>query len=168
MNEFEFIMPSFDIVSKVDLAEVDNAINGAMREITSRYDFKNSISTIKKEENKIVLVAEDNYKIDQVQLILRTHFVKRKLNAGSLEFSNIENAQGGNLRQTAEIIQGIDRELSQKINKKIKSSKLKVQTAIRGEELRISSNKRDILQEAISLVKGLDIKQPLQYTNFRD
>ena len=99
---------------------------------------------------------------------MRTHFVKRKLNAGSLEFSNIENAQGGNLRQTAEIIQGIDRELSQKINKEIKSSKLKVQTVIRGEELRISSNKRDILQEAISLVKGLDIKQPLQYTNFRD
>jgi len=161
-------MPSFDIVSKVDLAEVDNAINGAMREITSRYDFKNSISNIKKDDNKIILNAEDNYKIDQVQQILRTHFVKRKLNASSLKFSNIENAQGGTLRQTAEIIQGIDRELSQKINKEIKSSKLKVQTAIRGEELRISGNKRDILQETINLVKGLDIKQPLQYINFRD
>jgi len=161
-------MPSFDIVSKVDLAEVDNAINGAMREIISRYDFKNSISNIKKEDNKIILNAEDNYKIDQVQQILRTHFVKRKLNAGCLKFSNIENAQSGTLRQTAEIIQGIDRELSQKINKEIKSSKLKVQTAIRGEELRISCNKRDTLQETINLVKGLDIKQPLQYINFRD
>ena len=161
-------MPSFDIVSKVDLAEVDNAINGAMREITSRYDFKNSISNIKKDDNKIILNAEDNYKIDQVQQILRTHFVKRKLNAGCLKFSNIENAQSGTLRQTAEIIQGIDRELSQKINKEIKSSKLKVQTAIRGEELRISCNKRDTLQETINLVKGLDIKQPLQYINFRD
>ena len=161
-------MPSFDIVSKVDLAEVDNAINGAMREITSRYDFKNSISNIKKDDNKIIFSAEDNYKIDQVQQILRTHFVKRKLNTGSLKFSNIENAQGGTLRQTAEIIQGIDRELSQKINKEIKSSKLKVQTTIRGEELRISGNKRDILQETINLVKGLDIKQPLQFINFRD
>ena len=161
-------MPSFDIVSKVDLAEVDNAINGAMREISSRYDFKNSISNIKKDNNKIIFSAEDNYKIDQVQQILRTHFVKRKLNAGSLKFSNIENAQGGTLRQTAEIIQGIDRELSQKINKEIKSSKLKVQTTIRGEELRISGNKRDILQETINLVKELDIKQPLQYINFRD
>ena len=84
-------MPSFDIVSKTDIAEVDNAINGAMREISSRYDFKNSQSSIKRETDEIHLIAEDNYKIDQLQQIFRTHCVKRKLSTGAFEFSKIES-----------------------------------------------------------------------------
>ena len=161
-------MPSFDIVSKTDLAEVDNAINGAMREITTRYDFKNSQSKISRESDEIELMAEDQYKIDQVQQIFRTHLVKRKVSTGAFDFLKIEDAKGGMLRQKSKIIQGIDREISQKINKIIKNSKFKVQFAIRGEELRITGAKRDVLQEVIQTIKNLEIKQPLQFINFRD
>jgi len=161
-------MPSFDIVSKTDLAEVDNAINSAMREITTRYDFKNSQSKISRESDEIELMAEDQYKIDQVQQIFRTHLVKRKVSTGAFDFSKIEDAKGGMLRQKTKIIQGIDREISQKINKIIKNSKFKVQFAIRGEELRITGAKRDVLQEVIQTIKNLEIKQPLQFINFRD
>ena len=161
-------MPSFDIVSKTDLAEVDNAINSAMREITTRYDFKNSQSKISRESNEIELMAEDQYKIDQVQQIFRTHLVKRKVSTGAFAFSKIEDAKGGMLRQKSKIVQGIDREISQKINKIIKNSKFKVQFAIRGEALRITGAKRDVLQEVIQTIKNLEIKQPLQFINFRD
>ena len=161
-------MPSFDIVSKTDLAEVDNAINSAMREITARYDFKNSQSKISRESDEIELMAEDQYKIDQVQQIFRTHLVKRKVSTGAFEFAKIEDAKGGMLRQKSKIVQGIEREISQKINKVIKDSKLKLQVAIRGEEIRVSGQKRDKLQEAIQIIKDMDIKQPLQFINFRD
>ena len=161
-------MPSFDIVSKTDLAEVDNAINGAMREITTRYDFKNSQSKISRESDEIELMAEDQYKIDQVQQIFRTHLVKRKVSTGAFDFLKIEDAKGGMLRQKSKIIQGIDREISQTINKIIKNSKFKVQFSIRGEELRITGAKRDVLQELIQTIKNLEIKQPLQFINFRD
>jgi len=156
------------IVSKIDIAEVDNALNGAMREISSRYDFKNSQSKIIRIENEIELIAEDQYKIDQVQQIFRTHLVKRKLSSGSFQFSKVEDARGGMLRQKSKIIQGIDKEISQIINKSIKNSKLKIQVAIRGEELRVTGTKKDLLQRAIQLTKELDIKQPLQFINFRD
>ena len=161
-------MPSFDIVSKIDLAEVDNAINGATREITNRYDFKGSESKVTRNENEIELIAEDQYKIEQVQQIFRTHLVKRNLSSGSFDFSKIEDARGGMLRQTANIIQGIDKDVSQQINKCIKNAKIKVQVSIRGEELRVTSGKRDLLQKVIQLTKELEIKQPLQYINFRD
>ena len=161
-------MPSFDIVSKTDLAEVDNAINSAMREITARYDFKNSQSKISRESDEIELIAEDQYKIDQVQQIFRTHLVKRKVSTGAFEFAKTEDAKGGMLRQKSKIVQGIDREISQKINKIIKNSKFKVQFSIRGEELRITGAKRDVLQEVIQTIKNLEIKQPLQFINFRD
>ena len=161
-------MPSFDIVSKTELAEVDNAINSAMREITARYDFKNSQSKISRESDEVELMAEDQYKIDQVQQIFRTHLVKRKVSTGAFDFSKIEDAKGGMLRQKSKIIQGIDKEISQKINKIIKNSKFKVQFSIRGEELRITGAKRDVLQEVIQTIKNLDIKQPLQFINFRD
>ena len=90
-------MPSFDIVSKIDFSEVDNAINGAMREIQNRYDFKNSESKITRNENEVELIAEDQYKIDQVQQIFRTHLVKRNLSSGSFDFSKVEDARGGML-----------------------------------------------------------------------
>ena len=97
-------MPSFDVVSKLDLAEVDNAINGSMREISNRYDFKNSKSHVTREEKTILLIAEDNYKIDQIQQIFRTHLVKRGLSSGYFDFSKIEEARGGLLKQSSKII----------------------------------------------------------------
>ena len=161
-------MPSFDVVSKTDLAEVDNAINGAMREISTRYNFKNSESKIVRESDEIEMIAEDQYKIDQVQQIFRTHLVKRKLSTGAFNFTKVEDARGGMLRQKSKIIQGIERETSQTINKEVKNSKLKVQVSIRGDEIRVSGNKRDNLQAAIELIKKINFKQPLQFINFRD
>tara|TARA_B100001027_G_scaffold55242_1_gene37103 strand:+ start:1866 stop:2351 length:486 start_codon:yes stop_codon:yes gene_type:complete len=161
-------LPSFDIVSKTDISEVDNAINGATKEISNRYDFKNSQSQVSRNEEIVEIIAEDQYKIDQVQQIFRTHLVKRKVSSGAFEFSKVEGSRGGLLKQTSKIIQGIDKNNAQKINKAIKEKKMKIQINIRGDELRISGNKRDILQEAIHFIKELDIKQPLQFINFRD
>ena len=161
-------MPSFDIVTKTDLAEVDNAINGSMREIENRYDFKGSQSEISRNDNEIVLTSEDNYKIDQLKQILKTHFVKRKLEAKSLVFLKLEDAKGGTIRQKVSILQGIDREIAQKIIKVVKDSKAKVQVSIRGDELRVSGSKRDILQKTIQMIKDLNLSQPFQFINFRD
>ena len=118
-------MPSFDIVSKVDLAEVDNALNGAMREITSRYDFKNSESKIIRVDNQIELMAEDQYKIDQVQQIFRTHLVKRKLSSGSFQFSKVEDARGGMLRQNLLLFKELTKTFLKSLIKRLKILSLK-------------------------------------------
>ena len=161
-------MPSFDIVSRTDLAEVDNAVQGASREIGTRYDFKGSKCSIERAENTLTIKADDDFKLKQVQELLRVHLVRRKVNAGAFDFAKPEKATGNSLRQTVTIKQGIKRELTQQIVKAIKGSKLKVQAAIQGDAMRISGKKRDNLQDVIALVKGLKITQPLQYVNFRD
>ena len=161
-------MPSFDIVSKTDLTEVDNAINGAKREIDTRFDFKGSKCTIERKEESITLLADDDMKLRQMQELLRGYITRRKLDAGALEFKDPEKASGNAVRQEVIVKQGIDRELAKQIVKAIKDAKLKVQTAIQGDELRVTGKKRDDLQEAIALIRGLKIEQPLQYENFRD
>ena len=161
-------MPSFDVVSKTDIPEVDNANQGALREISTRYDFKNSKSSIERENEELTLIGDDKYKIDQVQQILRTHLVRRKLDTGSFLFEKVEDGRGGLLKQLVKIKQGIDKEVSQKINKDIKAMKLKVQIEIRGDEMRVSGKKRDILQDTIQKIKNLNLSQPIQFINFRD
>ena len=161
-------MPSFDVVSRTELAEVDNAIQGAMREIGTRYDFKGSQCTIERAEETITLRADDDMKLRQMQELLRGYLARRKVEVGAFDFQKPESASGNTLRQTVLIKQGIERELAQKIVKAIKEAKLKVQAAIQGDELRISGKKRDDLQDAIALIKRQDIEQPLQYVNFRD
>jgi hypothetical protein len=161
-------MPSFDIVSKTDLTEVDNAIAGARREIDTRFDFKGSKCTIERSEESITLLADDDMKLRQMQELLRGYITRRKLDAGALEFKDPEKASGNAVRQEVIVKQGIDRELAKQIVTAIKQAKLKVQTAIQGDELRVTGKKRDDLQEAIALIRGLKIEQPLQYENFRD
>jgi cyclic-di-GMP-binding protein len=161
-------MPSFDIVSKTDLPEVDNAIAGVTREISTRFDFKGSISKVERKEGELVIHADDAMKLRQVQELVKGYFVRRKLDPGCLDWKPEEKATGNSVRQQVIIKQGIDRELAKKIVTAIKDSKMKVQTSIQGDELRISGKKRDDLQEAIALVRGLKIEQPLQYLNFRD
>lgn len=161
-------MPSFDIVSRTELPEVDNAINGAMREIGTRYDFKGSSCSIERSENTVTIKAEDDMKLRQAQELLRGYLARRKVDVGAFEFGKPEAAAGNTLRQAVTIKQGIDRELAQKIVKAIKDAKLKVQVAIQGTELRVSGKKRDDLQAAITHVKGMGIAHPLQYLNFRD
>jgi hypothetical protein len=161
-------MPSFDIVSRTELAEVDNAIQGAMREIGTRYDFKGASCSIERKEQTLTILADDDLKLKQVQELLRGHLARRKVDAGALDFATPEKAFGNSLRQTVTVRQGVERELAQKIVKLIKGSKVKVQVAVQGDELRVTGKKRDDLQAAIALVKESNIAQPLQYVNFRD
>jgi uncharacterized protein YajQ (UPF0234 family) len=161
-------MPSFDVVSRTDMAEVDNAVHGAAREIATRFDFKGSRCAFERSEETVVLRADDDYKLKQMQELLRGYMARRKVEVGALEFGRPEKASGNTLRQVVTVRQGIERELAQQIVKAIKGEKLKVQAAIQGEELRVSGKKRDDLQKVIELVKGLKITQPLQYVNFRD
>lgn len=161
-------MPSFDVVSRTDMAEVDNAVNGAMREIGTRYDFKGSDCKIERNEETLTLRADDDMKLKQMQELLRGYLARRKVDTGALDFQKPEMASGNSVRQTVVVRQGIERELAQKIVKSVKGAKLKVQVAVQGDELRISGKKRDDLQAAIAHIKGMDLEQPLQYLNFRD
>ena len=161
-------MPSFDIVSETDLAEVDNAIQGVAREIGTRFDFKGSKCTVERKEALITLLADDDMKLRQMQELLRGYMVRRKLEASALEFKDPQTASGNTLRQEVNIKQGIDQTLAKRIVKEIKDSKLKVQVSIQGDELRVTGKKRDELQEAIAFVRAMKIDQPLQYQNFRD
>jgi uncharacterized protein YajQ (UPF0234 family) len=161
-------MPSFDVVSRTNMEEVDNAIQGAMREIGTRYDFKGSKSSIERTETTLTLMADDEMKLKQVQELLKGYLARRKVEAGAFEFKEPEKATGNMLRQTVVIKQGVDRELAQRLIKEVKGSKLKVQVAIQGDELRVTGKKRDELQEAIALFRQMKITQPLQYVNFRE
>lgn len=161
-------MPSFDIVSRTEIPEVDNAIQGAMREIGTRFDFKGSKCNIERTDETLLITADDDMKLRQVQELLRGYLAKRKVEAGAFDFAKPEMASGNTMRQTVTIKQGVEREIAQQIVKAVKNSKLKTQVAIQGDEVRVSGKKRDDLQNAIDLVKDLKIKQPLQYVNFRD
>lgn len=161
-------MPSFDIISKTDLAEVDNAINGAMREIETRFDFKGTKCAVERDGDALVLRADDDIRLRQMHELIKTYLTRRKVDIGALEWKDPEKAAGDTLRQNVLIKQGIDGELARKIVKGLKDSKLKVQTAIQGDELRVSGKKRDDLQAAIQHVRSMKIEHPLQYVNFRD
>ncbi len=161
-------MPSFDVVSKLDLAEVDNALAGMTREIGTRFDFKGSNCSIKREEGALTVLADDDLKLKQMHELLKVHMTRRKVDPGALDFKPPEKASGNTLRQTIALRQGIDKDLAKQLVREMKDSKLKVQVAIQGEEMRVSGKKRDDLQAAIALVRGLKIEQPLQYVNFRD
>ncbi len=161
-------MPSFDVVSKTDLAEVDNALGNMVREMETRYDFKGAKCTIERAEAVLTLHADDDLKLRQMHELLKGHLTRRKVDAGVLDFKTVEKAAGQSVRQEIVVKEGIDRDLARKLVKDIKGSKLKVQVAIQGDELRVTGKKRDDLQAAIQTLKGLDIDQPLQYVNFRD
>jgi uncharacterized protein YajQ (UPF0234 family) len=168
-NQWEKDMPSFDIVSRTEMPEVDNAIQGAMREIGTRYDFKGSSCSIERTDEAIQLKADDDLKLKQVQELLRGYMAKRKVDVGSFDFQKPEAAFGNTIRQTVAIKQGIERELAQKVVKTLKGSKIKVQVAIQGDELRVTGKKRDDLQAAMALVKDSKFsEQAFQYVNFRD
>jgi uncharacterized protein YajQ (UPF0234 family) len=161
-------MPSFDIVSKLDLAEVDNALAGIAREVGTRYDFKDSKSSITRQDGTLIVLADDELKLKQLHELLKGHMTRRKVDAGALDFKPPEKASGNMLRQTVALRQGIDKELAKRLVREIKDSRIKVQPAIQGEELRVSGKKRDDLQAAITMLRALKIEQPLQYVNFRE
>ncbi|MFH0838773.1 MAG: YajQ family cyclic di-GMP-binding protein [Candidatus Omnitrophota bacterium] len=160
---------SFDIVSEVDLQEMDNAVNQANKELSQRYDFKDSKASIAfdRKEKKITLVADNDYKLRALTDILATRMVKRYISLKSLKFNEPENAFQGYLRQTVEIYMGIDKEKAKELTGIIKGLKLKVQTQVEGEKIRVSSQKKDELQVVIAHLRGLDFSIPLHFCNYR-
>ena len=161
-------MPSFDVVSKTDLAEVDNALNGVEREIKTRFDLANTKCAIVRSDDTLTLTADDSMKMTQVEELLRKYLAMRKVELGALDFQKAQYAAGSTLREIVNIKQGIDSDLGRKISKEIKSAKMKVQLAIQGNELRITGKNRDDLQDAIAFINGMKNSQPLQFVNFRD
>ena len=160
---------SFDIVSQVNLQEIDNALNQATKEIKTRFDFKGSRSefSFNREEKKITLLADDELKLKNLILILEEKLVKRGIAIKALKYGEPQKALDGLIRQAAEIIQGIPQEKAKDIVKRIKELKLKVQSSIQGDEIRVSSRSKDDLQTVIQFVKGLSLDIPVQFTNYR-
>ena len=161
-------MPTFDVVSRTDLAEVDNALNGVEREIKQRFDLANTKCAIVRSDETLTLTADDSMKMTQVEELLRKYLAIRNVELGALDFGKPQDAAGSSLQETVSIKQGIDGDLGRQISKHVKSSKMKVQLAIQGNELRITGKKRDDLQAAIALIKEMNNTQPLQFINFRD
>ena len=161
-------MPSFDIVSEVDGHEVRNAVEQANKEVSSRFDFKGSDARVEQSELILTVYADDDFKLEQVLDLLRTKLTKRKIDVRCLERGELEKVSGNKVKQVVTVRTGLETALSKKIVKLLKESKLKVQTSIQGDSLRVSGGKKDILQEAIQLVKKTIADYPLQYQNFRD
>ena len=160
-------MPSFDVVSEVDLQEARNAVDQANREVDNRFDFKKVDAKFELNESEILLQANQEFQLNQMMDILRQKLVKRKVDVGCLDAREPE-VNLSRARQRVVLKQGIETDIAKKMVKQIKASKIKVQSQIQGEQLRVSGKKRDDLQQVIALLKEADFGQPLQFTNFRD
>jgi uncharacterized protein YajQ (UPF0234 family) len=160
-------MPSFDIVSEVDLHELLNAVDQANREIGNRFDFKGEDAKVELNETTITLHASGDFKIRQMHPMLFQRLSARKIESSCLDMGNIQPS-GKGAKQVCTVRQGIEKELARKMVKMIKDSKLKVQAAIQGDKIRVTAKKRDELQQVIALFRGSDLDMPLQYQNFRD
>ncbi|HEY4485157.1 MAG TPA: YajQ family cyclic di-GMP-binding protein [Nitrospiria bacterium] len=158
---------SFDVVSKTDMQEVKNAVDQASKELSQRFDFKGSKSSITLEETDLVVVSDDEYRLKSLNDILQSKMVKRGISLKALEYGKIEEALGGAVRQKIALQQGISSEHAKEIAKAIRDAKFKVQTQIQGDQLRVTGKSRDELQEVISFLKGKDFSLPLQFLNFR-
>ena len=163
-------MPSFDIVSKIDGQTLDNAINTAKKEILNRYDFNDSKSTVEldKKTNEITIVTENDMRLKAIQDAIISRMVKHQLDHGSMDMGKEEYASGNMLRKEIKIKEGIDKETAKKIVKKIKDSGLKVQASIMDDQVRVQGKKIDDLQAVISLCRGDNFGQPLQFINMRN
>ena len=163
-------MPTFDIVSRVDLQEMDNAVNQVKKEISTRFDFRGSKTSIDldRKEGKVIVLTEDDMKLRAIKDMLIAKVVRRDIEASALDFGPHEKAGGDMVRQTVSIHNGIDIETARKVVKLIKDSKLRVQAAIQGEEVRVTGKQRDDLQDAIHAVKEADFGMPLQFVNYRE
>lgn len=160
-------MPSFDAVSEFDTQELNNAVNQATKEITNRFDLKNSDGKVEQNDSEVTLSAKESFQLEQIKEILKSKLIKRKIDVRAIEEKELV-VNLGSSRQTLLIKQGIETDVAKKMIKYIKDKKLKVQAAIQGEKVRVTGKKRDDLQEVIALLKEEDFGIPLQFDNFRD
>ncbi|WP_134686623.1 YajQ family cyclic di-GMP-binding protein [Brevibacillus migulae] len=158
---------SFDIVSKVDLSEVTNAINTAKKEIENRFDFKGSKSDISLDKEEIVIVSDDEYKLGQVKDVLLSKLIKREVSIKNLDYGKIEPASGGTVRQRVKLVQGIDKDNAKKINTIIKDTGLKVKSQIQDDQIRVVGKSKDELQAIIAAIRKADLPIEVQFINFR-
>ncbi|BCG59613.1 MULTISPECIES: YajQ family cyclic di-GMP-binding protein [Paenibacillus] len=158
---------SFDIVSKMDVQELTNAIHQTEKEIQNRFDFKGSKSSLKLEKDALIIVSDDEYKLNAVIDILQSKMVKRGISLKNLDFGKIEPASLGTVRQRLGLKQGIDQDNAKKINVLIRDSKLKVKSQIQGDQIRVTGKSRDDLQQIIQLLNKADLPLDLQYTNLK-
>ena len=159
---------SFDIVSKINLQEMDNAINMSMKEISQRFDFKGSVSSINNEENKkIIVVSDDEFKLKNVLDILQNKLVKRGISLKFLEYGKIESSLGGSVKQEITLKQGIPQEKAKQINTMIRDNKLKVQPQIQGDQIRVASKSKDELQAVMQTLRAANLDIELQFVNYR-
>ena len=160
---------SFDVVSKVDLQAVDNAVNSALREITTRFDFKGSVSrlALDKKENTLTLYSDNEGKLKSVVDILQNRLIKQNISLKGLDFGLVLAAEGGTVRQVAKIVQGVASEKAKEMVRAIKDAKLKVSASIQGDQLRVMGRSKDELQEAMTLLRAGDFGLALQFVNFR-
>lgn len=160
-------MPSFDIISEVDVHELTNAVDQANRELANRFDFKNVDAKFVLDDTLITQSAPSEFQLQQMTEILRARLIARSIDARCLEFADIETNLAG-ARQKITVKQGIERDLAKKIQAAIKDAKLKVDSQINGDKLRVTGKKRDDLQAAMALLRGQTFERPLQFDNFRD
>jgi uncharacterized protein YajQ (UPF0234 family) len=158
---------SFDVVSKVDMQEVDNAVNQTKKEISQRYDFKNSKTQINLEDENIKIITENDFKLRNVVDVLQTKMINRKVAVKNLDFGKVEEASGGTVRQLIKIKQGIETDTARQIVKDIKNLKIKVQAQIMSAQVRVSGKNRDDLQKVIRFLKEKDYGVELQFVNYR-
>ena len=161
-------MPSFDIVSEVDKQEVRNAVDQVNKEVSTRFDFKGSDARVEQAEYVLTVFADTEFQLDQVQDILAQRLSKRGVDVKCLDIGSVEKVSGNKVKRSVTVKTGVETELAKKIVRVIKDSKMKVQASIQGDSVRVSGAKRDILQEAIALVKKTITDFPLQFQNFRD
>lgn len=158
---------SFDIVSKMDMQELTNAIHQTEKEIDNRFDFKNSKSSLKLEKDALIIASEDEYKLNAVIDILQSKMVKRGITLKNLDFGKVEPASSGSVRQRLGLKQGIDQENAKKINILIRDSKLKVKSQIQGDQIRVTGKSRDDLQQIIQILRKADLPLDLQFMNMK-
>lgn len=160
-------MPSFDVVSEVNMHEVTNAVDQANREVSTRFDFKNSDARFERNDAEIILYGDSEFQLKQMLDILYTKLTKRRVDLKALHLDKPE-VSGKGARQKVTVRQGLDSEMAKKIVKMIKDTKLKVQAAVQGDKVRVSGKKKDDLQQVIALLKEAKLNIPLQYVNYRD
>ena len=161
-------MPSFDVISKINHQEFDNALSNCLREISNRFDFKGLQISIERKDKLITTIAPDELKLRQVNELLQTHLIRRKVDPRVVSMKSSESASGGSIRQISELKEGISQENAKKVIADIKKLKLKIQIKIQGDELRVDGKKKDDLQEAMNAIKSIDIGLPIDFVNFRD
>ena len=161
-------MPSFDIMSEVDLPSLRNAVDVANRKITGRYDFKGTDARVEQGDKLLTLFGDSDFQLDQIKALLLPEMTSKKIDVRCLEYGDVQKIGGNKVKQELKVRVGVDQDLAKSVVRLLKDSKMKVQAAIQGDVVRVTGAKRDVLQEAIALVKKEITEFPLQFGNFRD